>query len=73
MIIAAGTAEPPIKVRLSVEKRRPPAPRWFSIASHTVGTPAAMVTRSASISSYTDLPSSAGPGITSFAPTMGAP
>ena len=73
MIIAAGTAEPPISVRLRVENRRPWAPRWLSIASQTVGTPAAIVTRSASIISYTDLPSSAGPGITSFAPAMGAP
>ena len=59
-------------VRLSVETRSPPCAMWFSRPSQTVGTPAAMVTRSPSIKSYTDLPSSAAPGNTSFAPVMAA-
>ena len=37
-----------------------------------VGTPAAKVTPSASMSSYSDLPSSAGPGSTSLQPVSGA-
>jgi hypothetical protein len=45
----------------------------LSSISHTVGTPAEMVTRSASISSYTDLPSSAAPGKTIFMPVIAAP
>src|SRR5512139_1914283 len=39
--------------------------------SHTVGTPALKLTFSASNSSYSDLPSRCGPGITSLAPTSG--
>ena len=72
-IIEGGTAEPPIMVRRSELKRSPLPCIWLSNASHTVGTPAAMVTCSASMSSYTDLPSSAGPGNTIFIPASGAP
>jgi hypothetical protein len=51
VIMAGGQAEPPITVRLSVEKRSWPACMWPSIICHTVGTPAAKLTRSPSISS----------------------
>src|SRR3954470_645963 len=70
--MAGGQAEPPITVRLSVEKRRPPGFMWVRSICHTVGTPAAKVTPSASISSYTDLPSRAGPGNTSLQPVRAA-
>ena len=70
--MAGGHAEPPITVRLSELNRRPPACMWLSIICHTVGTPAANVTLSASIKSKIDLPSMAGPGNTSLAPVMAA-
>ena len=70
--MAGGQAEPPITVRLSLEKRKPAGFMWPSSICQTVGTPAAKVTPSASISSYTDLPSSAGPGKTSLQPVSAA-
>src|SRR5450830_1768064 len=70
--MAGGQAEPPITVRLSVLKRKPPACMCASIICHTVGTPAAKVTFSLSINSKIDLPSIAGPGNTSLAPVMAA-
>ncbi|MDT4843308.1 hypothetical protein FQZ97_772370 [compost metagenome] len=70
--MAGGQAEPPMTVRLSLLNFRPLACMWPSIICHTVGTPAAKVTPSASISSYTDLPSSDGPGNTSLQPTSAA-
>ena len=51
VIIAGGQAEPPITVRLSVEKRSLPADMWPSIICQTVGTPAAKLTFSPSINS----------------------
>ena len=47
--MAGGQAEPPITVRCRVLKRKPLGPMWLSIICHTVGTPAAKVTPSASI------------------------
>ena len=70
--MAGGQAEPPITVRLSVEKRKPPCCIWPSIICHTVGTPAAKVTFSDSIKSKIDFPSMAGPGKTILAPVMAA-
>ena len=49
--MAGGQAEPPITVRLSVEKRSSLACMWPSSICQTVGTPAAKVTPSPSISS----------------------
>ncbi len=69
--MAGGQAEPPITVRSMVEKPAPDSRRWLSRPSQTVGTPAEQVTRSASISSCSDLPSRSLPGITSFAPVSG--
>lgn len=71
-IMAGGHAEPPITVRLRVLNLKPPALTWFSNICQTVGTPAAKVTPSDSINSYTDLPSRAGPGNTSLQPVSGA-
>lgn len=51
LIMAGGQAEPPMTVRLSVLNLRLLACRWPSSICQTVGTPAAMVTFSASISS----------------------
>ena len=70
--MAGGQAEPPITVRRMCVNFSWFCLTWLSSISHTVGTPAAMVTRSPSSSSYTDLPSSAAPGITSLAPVMAA-
>ena len=67
--MADGQAEPPITVRLRVEKRSRFSFIWLSSASQTVGTPALIVTPSDSNSWYTLLPSRCGPGNTSFAPT----
>src|ERR1700761_1881481 len=71
LIIERGIAEPP-----QITMRREGsfnwcAAIWLSSISHTVGTPAVMVTFSVSISSYTDAPSSLGPGITSLVPIIG--
>jgi hypothetical protein len=71
-IIAGGQAEPPITVRRIVRKPRPLASTCASRPFHTVGTPAESVTDSSSNNSCSDLPSSQGPGKTSFAPTMQA-
>src|SRR3569623_1798237 len=71
-IIAGGQAEPPITVRRKRENFRLFCATWLSKPIHTVGTPAENVTCSCSNSSYTDLPSSAGPGSTSLAPVSGA-
>ena len=71
-IIAGGTAAPPTIIRLSVAGRCPLSFTYWSIPAQTVGTPAEKVTRSVSKSSHNDLPSSAAPGMTIFAPTMGA-
>ena len=68
--MAGGQAEPPITVRLSDEKRKSPCPMCDNSICQTVGTPAANETCSPSISSYTDLPSIAGPGNTILAPVM---
>ena len=70
--MAGGQAEPPITVRLRWLNFRPPCCIWVSSICQTVGTPAAKVTPSASISSYSDLPSSAGPGKTTLAPVSAA-
>ena len=70
--MAGGQAEPPITVRLRVLNFRPWLRACVSSICHTVGTPAAKVTPSASISSYTDLPSSAGPGNTTLQPVIAA-
>ncbi len=59
-------------VRRIVLNLRPFASTCASRPCHTVGTPADMVTPSLSNKSYSDLPSSHGPGNTSFAPTMHA-
>lgn len=50
-IIDGGHAEPPITVRFNDEKRSLFSRMWLSKLSHTVGTPAANVTVSDSISS----------------------
>src|SRR5574343_754298 len=72
-ISARGMAEPPTQVRFMDEKRRPLASTCWIGPIQMVGTPALMVTCSASISSYKLAPSSLGPGSTSFAPaTMAA-
>ena len=68
-----GIAEPPTAVRRIVVKRSLFASTCCSSASQIVGTPALIVTRSLSISSYRLAPSSFGPGSTSLAPTIGAP
>src|SRR5690606_12262311 len=70
-IIAGGQAEPPITVRRKVENRKSLVSTWLIRPSQTVGTPAEKVTPSASNNSYSDLPSSAGPGNTSLAPDSG--
>jgi hypothetical protein len=57
-------------VAFSVEKRRLFCLRYASSPSHTVGTPALIVTPSVSNSSKRLLPSRCGPGKTIFAPTM---
>ena len=49
--MAGGQAEPPITVRVSVENLSWLACMCVSSICHTVGTPAAMVTPSPSISS----------------------
>ena len=67
-----GQAEPPIMTRCTVTRRWPLARRCCSRPSQTVGTPAAMVTRSSFISPATDAPSRCRPGITSDAPAIGA-
>src|SRR5262249_3029655 len=72
LIIAGGQADPPITVRLIVEKRRLFVSVYASNPCHTVGTPAETVTFSASSNSYKDLPPSAAPCIISFAPPIGA-
>src|SRR3990167_1507610 len=70
--MAGGQAEPPITVRLRVENLRLADCMCASIICHTVGTPAAKLTFSDSMSSKMDLPSMAGPGNTSLAPVMAA-
>ena len=62
----------PMTVRFIVLNFRLFASTWESKPCQTVGTPAAMVTPSASNRSCSDLPSSQGPGKTSLAPTMQA-
>jgi hypothetical protein len=69
--MVGGQAEPPMTVRLSVEKRSWLLWTWASSPSQTVGTPAANVTPSDSNSSNSDLPSSWGPGNTSLDPESG--
>ena len=71
-IIAGGHADPPMTLRVMVLNFRRFDSTYASSPCHTVGTPADSVTRSDSNSSYNDLPSSPGPGKTSFAPTMQA-
>ena len=70
--MAGGQAEPPMMVRRMVLNFRPLLSTCVSRPCQTVGTPADMVTPSASNSSCSDLPSSHGPGNTSLAPTMHA-
>src|SRR6266540_5757228 len=67
-----GTAEPPTYIEWIVETSNFPgfASRYCSTPSHTVGTPAAIVTFSLTIRSTTLIGSRCGPGITIFAPTM---
>ena len=67
-ISACGMAEPPTAVRRMVVNFSPFCSTWPSRACQMVGTPALMVTPSASISSYSEGPSSIGPGKTSLAP-----
>ena len=71
-IMAGGQVDPPMTVRFMVLNFRSLASTCASKPCQTVGTPAAMVTPSASNSSCSDLPSSHGPGNTSLAPTMHA-
>lgn len=70
-IMAGGHAEPPITVRRNDENFRPLPCTCCSRPSHTVGTPAEKLTCSCSNSSYSEAPSSFGPGNTSLAPTSG--
>src|SRR5262249_797237 len=72
LIIAGGQADPPITVRFMVENLKLFDSVYASSPCHTVGTPADNVTFSVSNNSYSDLPSSAAPGMTSFAPTIAA-
>ena len=67
-----GTAEPPTSRRFSALRshRSGSASIAFSIAIHTVGTPAVSVTRSSASRSSTLSASRRGPGRTSAAPTM---
>ena len=58
-------------MRSTVDRRLPSFCMYCSNISQTVGTPAAMVTFSASISSNSEAPSSRMPGMTIFAPYMG--
>ncbi len=71
-IIAGGHAEPPMMVRRIDPNTKSLASTCASRPCHTVGTPAETVTPSLSINSWSEAPSSAGPGNTSFAPTMHA-
>ena len=68
--MAGGQAEPPMTVRFRLLKRRPLDCTCISSICQMVGTPALKVTCSASISSYSDLPSSCGPGKTTLQPVM---
>ena len=72
VIIAGGAAEPPTTAVLRVLNLSLFCFMYASRPSHTVGTPAVVVTFSDSNSSYRLLPSSAAPGKTSLAPFSGA-
>jgi hypothetical protein len=67
-----GQAEPPITSRRTVARRVCVACRWRSRPSHTVGTPAATVTRSVFISSVRLAPSRCRPGMINAVPDIGA-
>src|SRR5438132_304632 len=69
--MAGGQAEPPMTVRLNVENFNLFSATYVSKPSQTVGTPAEKLTFSCSNNSYSDLPSSAGPGNTILAPDSG--
>ena len=71
-ISIGGQVEPPMVRRLTVCSRSPVARRCCNRPSHTVGTPAETVTRSAFISEATLAPSRCRPGITSDAPAASA-
>src|SRR5258708_16394238 len=72
VIIAGGHAEPPTTTCLSVLNLSRFCFIYARRPSHTVGTPALVVTFSDSNSSYRLLPSSPAPGNTNFAPLSGA-
>src|SRR6476469_5122512 len=72
LIIERGIAEPPHTTLFRCGSLRLFVAMWLSSISQTVGTPAVCVTLSVSNSSNTELPSSFGPGITSFVPIDGA-
>jgi hypothetical protein len=73
-IMPGGAAEPPMIMLRTVDKSHLPG-CWSSsarIPSQSVGTPAAMVTRSSCMSSSSDSASRCGPGKTSLAPVSAA-
>ena len=71
-IMASESAAPPTMTRFKARGLRPALRISSSRPIHTVGTPWAQVTFSASINSKRDFPSSARPGITSAVPPIGA-
>jgi hypothetical protein len=69
-IIASGAAEPPTTMRQLGTRSRFCFSSCSRMPAQIVGTPAAQVTRSLSISSSSDPGSRCGPGMTSFEPAM---